>query len=104
VCRVIIAHQDPGRPNWLDTVGHRRGVVIIRWVMVSHRPQPVTRAVPFSQLADVLPDATRRVSSDERPAALARRRQAVARRLAVPLTTRWSYSTSTIDPDPEANT
>jgi hypothetical protein len=103
VCRVVIAHQDPGVPNWLDTVGHRRGVVIIRWVMVSHRPQPLTRVVPFTQLADFLPGATRRVSSDERAAALARRRQAVAKRLAVPLTTRWSYSTSVIDPEPDTN-
>jgi hypothetical protein len=103
VCRLVIAHQDPGIPNWLDTVGHPRGVVIIRWVMVSHRPQPLTRVVPFSQLADVLPDATRKVSPQERAAALARRRKGVARRLAVPLTTRWSYSTSIIDPDPEAS-
>jgi len=100
VCRVVIAHQDPGVPNWLDTVGHERGVVIIRWVMVSHRPQPRTQVVPFSQLADVLPDTTRRVSSEDRAAVRARRRRAVARRLAVPLTTRWSYSTGAIDPDP----
>jgi hypothetical protein len=103
VCRMVIAHQDPGVANWLDTVGHERGVVIIRWVMVSHRPQPLTRVVPFDQLGELLPGTTRKVGSQERTAALARRRQAVARRLAVPLTTRWSYSTSGTDPDPEAH-
>jgi hypothetical protein len=97
VCRVVIAHHDPGLPNWLDTLGHKQGVVIVRWVMVSHRPQPRTRIVPFAELISVLPE-TRRVGSDERAQTLDRRREAVARRLAVPLTTRWSYSTSTIDP------
>jgi hypothetical protein len=99
VCRVVIAHEDPGIPNWLDTVGHERGVVIIRWVKVSHRPQPETRVVSISQLADVLPDTTRLVSRQDRAAVRDRRRRAVARRLAVPLTTRWSYSTAAIDPD-----
>jgi hypothetical protein len=30
--RVLIAHQDPGLPNWLDTAGHRRGTLGVRWV------------------------------------------------------------------------
>lgn len=30
--RCVIAHRDPGVPNWLDTAGHRRGTVGVRWV------------------------------------------------------------------------
>jgi len=30
--RWVIAHHDPGVPNWLDTAGHRRGTVGVRWV------------------------------------------------------------------------
>ena len=30
--RFIIAQRDPGLPNWLDTAGHRRGTVGVRWV------------------------------------------------------------------------
>jgi hypothetical protein len=30
--RFVIAHRDPGVPNWLDTAGHRRGTVGVRWV------------------------------------------------------------------------
>ncbi len=98
VCRVVVAHKDPGVANWLDTVGHERGVVIFRWVMVSHRPQPELRVVPFSELEAVLPPGTTRVDPSERAQSIARRSEAVAKRLAVPLTTRWSYSTSAIDP------
>jgi hypothetical protein len=30
--RFVVAHRDPGTPNWLDTAGHRRGTVGVRWV------------------------------------------------------------------------
>ncbi len=30
--RLVVAHRDPGVPNWLDTAGHARGTVGVRWV------------------------------------------------------------------------
>ncbi len=30
--RVVVAHADPGHPNWLDTAGHTRGTIGVRWV------------------------------------------------------------------------
>ncbi|WP_420640048.1 DUF1214 domain-containing protein [Candidatus Poriferisocius sp.] len=30
--RVVVAHRDPGHPNWLDTAGHTRGGLALRWV------------------------------------------------------------------------
>jgi uncharacterized protein DUF1214 len=30
--RFVVAHSDPGVPNWLDTAGHRRGTIGVRWV------------------------------------------------------------------------
>lgn len=30
--RFVVAHDDPGVANWLDTAGHRRGIVGVRWV------------------------------------------------------------------------
>jgi len=30
--RVVVAHRDPGVANWLDTAGHRRGTIGVRWV------------------------------------------------------------------------
>ena len=50
--RVVIAGQDPGVPNWLDTAGHRRGGLALRWVGASGEvPSPKTRLVPLSELA-----------------------------------------------------
>ena len=48
--RWVIAHRDPGVPNWLDTAGHRHGTVGVRWV--------------GPDVADVLP-STRVVKLDE---------------------------------------
>jgi len=30
--RVIVAHEDPGHPNWLETAGHGHGTLGVRWV------------------------------------------------------------------------
>jgi hypothetical protein len=30
--RLVVAHEDPGVPNWLDTAGHARGTIGVRWV------------------------------------------------------------------------
>jgi hypothetical protein len=30
--RCVVAHQDPGVPNWLSTAGHERTVLGVRWV------------------------------------------------------------------------
>jgi len=32
VVRVVVSPSDPGQPNWLDTAGHRRGALALRWV------------------------------------------------------------------------
>jgi hypothetical protein len=50
--RFIVAHRDPGLPNWLDTAGHNRGTVGVRWVgpdVIDVLPS--TRIVKTSQLA-----------------------------------------------------
>lgn len=49
--RFVIAHRDPGVPNWLDTAGHQRGTVGVRWVgpdVVDVLPG--TRVVPLRDL------------------------------------------------------
>jgi hypothetical protein len=37
-CRIVIAHRDPGAPNWLNPLGHREGVVFFRWLMPAAAP------------------------------------------------------------------
>jgi hypothetical protein len=36
--QIHIAARDPGHPNWLDTAGHRRGGLALRWVGADTRP------------------------------------------------------------------
>lgn len=48
--RLIVAHEDPGRPNWMETAGHSSGTMCFRWVRASERPQHRTRLVKLSSL------------------------------------------------------
>jgi hypothetical protein len=80
--RVVVAHEDPGVANWLDTAGHSEGPIILRCVRTETAPVPTTTVVPFDRLADELPSGTRRVSPAERAAAIDIRRKAVSRRFA----------------------
>ena len=50
--RVVVAHEDPGLPNWLDTCGHRQGTMCWRWIRASAHPQPATRVVRLGTLRD----------------------------------------------------
>ena len=43
--RVVIAHRDPGVPNWLDTAGHRRGLFFCRWLQAAELPDAPTCTV-----------------------------------------------------------
>jgi hypothetical protein len=49
--RLVVAHEDPGVPNWLETAGHRRGTMCLRWVGAREQPQPATRVVALRALA-----------------------------------------------------
>jgi hypothetical protein len=83
VFRGVIAHEDPGVPNWLDTAGHERGTLIARFVMAQQAPQIQTRRVQLAALPGELPADTPRVSAAERETSLARRRRAVWQRFRV---------------------
>jgi hypothetical protein len=48
--RLVIAHQDPGVPNWIETAGHRRGTMCLRWVGAKQHPDPSTRVVKLGEL------------------------------------------------------
>jgi hypothetical protein len=42
-CLIVIAGRDPGRPNWLDTAGHREGTMCFRWIGAREIVDPITR-------------------------------------------------------------
>lgn len=49
--RIVIAHKDPGVPNWLDTEGRPKGNIYWRFVYPSEEPEaPVTRVVKLADL------------------------------------------------------
>lgn len=35
---VVLAHEDPGVPNWLTVAGHRQGVMALRWLKARDEP------------------------------------------------------------------
>ena len=49
--RVVVAHQDPGVDNWLETAGHAFGTMCFRWVRPEGEPpQPSCRVVRVSDV------------------------------------------------------
>lgn len=50
---LILSARDPGRPNWLDTAGHRNGTMCWRWVGATQPVHPVARVVKLETLGEV---------------------------------------------------
>jgi hypothetical protein len=49
--RMIVAHQDPGLPNWLDTEGLPTGLIYWRFIFPEEPIQPIaSRVVPLASL------------------------------------------------------
>ena len=51
--KVVVAHQDPGHPNWIDTCGHEEGTMCWRWYRIGKDAkslEPGCEVVIFDQL------------------------------------------------------
>ena len=49
--RLVIANEDPGVPNWLDTQGHRTGQIFWRFLLPTDAPaHPQCAVVPIAEL------------------------------------------------------
>lgn len=49
--RIVIAHRDPGLPNWLDTAGQRTGTIFWRFMLPEEPPEaPHARVVSLAEL------------------------------------------------------
>lgn len=85
VIRLVVAHRDPGVPNWLDTSGHREGFLTPRWAY-SERPDEeqwpsiTAKKVRFDEIRAHLPESTSAVSDAQRRAQIAIRQRHVQRR------------------------
>ena len=48
--RLVICQGDPGVANWIDTAGHARGTMGLRWIKARSHPRPRTRVVKRADL------------------------------------------------------
>ncbi len=78
--RLVIAHRDPGVPNWIDTEERERGMLAYRWVWARTSPVPVASVVKLEELRGQLPSGHPVVGAAARRASLARRREAAVNR------------------------
>lgn len=80
VVRFVVAHADPGTPNWLDVAGHDHTFAHLRAVWCSSIERPRTTVVPLRELRHHLPATHPVVDAADRAAELGARRRQVARR------------------------
>jgi hypothetical protein len=81
--RYVVAHRDPGVPNWLDTTGLREGFMTLRWTYprpTDRLPTVTVRKVSFGELGDHIPASTPRVSPEQRREQVRVRQEHVQRR------------------------
>ena len=76
VVRVLVAHEDPGVPNWLETGGNEQGFLLLRYLGADSTPEPSCRVIAFDEIAAELPFPTRTVSREERASERLTRRRA----------------------------
>ncbi len=69
--RLVVASQDPGVANWLDTGGWQRAGLMWRWNDASSYPRPAVRKVKIAEVQDLLPAGTPRVDATQRRALVA---------------------------------
>jgi hypothetical protein len=79
--RAVIAHSDPGVPNWLDTGGSRRGFLFYRWLRPDDQlPAPQGKVVKLSEVRGLLPAQHPHIDRAARRTQLAARRAWFAKR------------------------
>jgi hypothetical protein len=78
--RFVLAHRDPGVPNWIDTEGQPEGMVVYRSIDTRSRPVPESVVAPFAAVREHVPVAHPVVDEGDRRDQLARRRAAVLTR------------------------
>jgi hypothetical protein len=78
--RLVLAHDDPGYHNWIDTQGFERGNLTYRHMLEGQPVELHTRVVKREDLTDALPPDTATVSAAERVAQMWARFNGIRRR------------------------
>lgn len=76
---LVIAHEDPGHPNWLDPSGHAEGYVTVRWIGADSYPVPEAEQMKLDQLDQLLAGRRQLTPAERREQIAQRRRGAVNR-------------------------
>lgn len=84
--RIVVAEQNPGVTNWVETTGHRRGFLQFRWQRVSREltdaDGPTVELVDFDAVPAKLPHFEHnKISEDEWRARITLRQQQIAARM-----------------------
>ncbi|OBK94828.1 hypothetical protein [Mycobacterium sp. 1165178.9] len=84
--RIVVADQNPGVTNWVETLGHRKGILQFRWQRVSRQlteaDGPTVELVDVDAIATTLPYFEHnKISEDEWRARIALRQQQIAARM-----------------------
>ncbi|MEH6584676.1 MAG: DUF1214 domain-containing protein, partial [Halioglobus sp.] len=77
---LIVAHDDPGLPNWLDPSGHVEGYITLRWIGAADYPVPQCEQIKRDALSAYLPEGVKTIDHQERKAQLTARRHGVIKR------------------------
>ena len=83
VVRLVLAHDDPGVHNWLDTQGYPGGNLTYRNLLSQNPATFRTRLVKHAALMDHLPADTATVTPDERAQMLRERYRAIKLRFGI---------------------
>jgi hypothetical protein len=84
--RIVVADQNPGVTNWVETLGHRKGILQFRWQRVSRQltetDGPAVELVDIDAIPTTLPYFEHnKISEDEWRARIALRQQQIAARM-----------------------
>ena len=52
--RIIVSHQNPGLPNWIQTAGHQQGTMCFRWIGAQSQVHPTTQVMTLKELKKLL--------------------------------------------------
>lgn len=70
VCTIVIAGQDPGVANWLDTAGFNQGLLFMRWQGLRGMPEennwPRAKKITLSDLSQYSDDEVPRITPEAR--------------------------------------
>ncbi|MFF0815638.1 hypothetical protein ACFYVR_10870 [Rhodococcus sp. NPDC003318] len=84
--RMVVAERNPGIINWIETVGHPRGILQFRWQRTSREPTPddgpTVEVVGIDEVAAKLPfHEQNKITPEDWTARIAARQAAVADRM-----------------------